>query len=430
MHPPRSPPEGGSGGSGVAEFTSNSSSASSGNDDVVSEAVLKTSERTASPRKYNSVSSTHSQYKKINKIFQANNNYHSQNSSVTNKRALKYKSSTVTEASLHHMKQRSRSTERTGGDRITSTIHHNSENASNIDHRESSQKYNQEMYNGDMANNRLMRNYSSYELNRKPNSNNSFSSSSSGIRRPPSITSSTSTTSHPLSRHPFTGKSIRSRSEDHLLHVSEDRDCCDGRSSKSPCEECGEESPFYLHDPSTVGYNRLSDLFPQTSSDDSGLCLNSSSHSPSTHSDNKRMTEQGFVDTNRLSEAYTNKTKKHNNINHKDYPSKNENRKILSRPRRAAPLPPIPVEANDSRNIEKRKFRGECSFYLTPLLESSVSLFAFVVFYCVFTCRTNTLQSNPPIHPTLTHQRLPVMEMMTIHQTVIIATLTVMRRLS
>ena len=342
----------------MAEFTSNSSSTSSGNDDVVLEAVLKSSDRTASPRKYNSVSSTQSQYKKINKIFQANNNHHSQNSSVTNQRALKYKSSTVTEASL--LKQRSRSTERSGGERSTSKIHHTSKNASNLDYRESNQKYNQESCNGDMANNRLMRNYSSYELNRKPTSNNSFSSSSSGVCRPPSITSSTSTTSHPLSRHPFTGKSIRSRSEDHLLHVSEDRDCCDGRSSRSPCDECGEESPFYLHDPSTVGYNRLSDLFPQTSSDDSGLCLNSSSHSPNTHSESKRVAENGFIDTNRLSEAYTNKTKKSNNINPKEYPSKNGSSRILSRPRRAAPLPPIPVETNNSRNVEKREYRGNC----------------------------------------------------------------------
>ena len=365
MHPPRSPPEGGSGGSGIAELTSNSSSTSSGNDDVGSEAVLKSAERTASPRKYNSVSSTQSQYKKINKIFQANNNHNSQkNSSVTNKRALRYKSSTVTEASLQHMKQRSRSTERSGGNRITSTIHHTSKNASNRDHRESNQKYNQESYNGDMANNRLMRNYSSYELNRKPPSSNSFSSSSSSRNngRTPSVTSSTTTTSHPLSRHPFTGKSIRSRSEDHLLHVSDDRDCCDGGSSRSPCEECGEESPFYLHDPSTVGYNRLSDLFPQTSSDDSGLCLNSSSHSPNTHErDDKRVTENGFVNTNRLSEAYTNKAKKSSNINPKEYPPKNG--RMLSRPRRAAPLPPIPVQ-NDTRNFDTRDDRGRSAFIL------------------------------------------------------------------
>ena len=382
LHPPRSPPEGGSGGSGVAEFTSNSSSASSGNDDVVSEVVLKSSERTASPRKYNSVSSTQSQYKKINKIFQANNNHNSQNSSVTNKRALKYKSSTVTEASLNHMKQRSRSTERSGGNRITSTIHHTSKNPSNLDHRESSQKYNQESYNGDMANNRLMRNYSSYELNRKPTSNNSFSSSNSSRNgRTPSITSSTTTTSHPLSRHPFTGKSIRSRSEDHLLHVSEDRGCCDGRSSRSPCEECGEESPFYLHDPSTVGYNRLSDLFPQTSSDDSGLCLNSSSHSPNTHSNNKMRRENGFVDTNRLSEAYINKSKKSNHTSSKDYPTKNGSSRVLSRPRRAAPLPPIPVEANHPRNVNKSEHRGK--FLLVDEMKYNNRVFLSV---CDFIC--------------------------------------------
>ena len=300
-------------------------------------------------------------YKKINKIFQSNN--HPQNPSVTNKRALKYKSSTVTEASLHHIQQRSKSTERSGGGNSASTLHHTSKNAASKEH---GQKYNPDSYNGDMANNRLMRNYSSYELNRKPPSNNSFSSSSSRNGRTPSITSSSTTASHHLLRHPFTGKNMRSRSEDHLLNVSEERDCCNGSNSRTPCEECGEESPFYLHDPSTVGYNRLSDLFPQTSSDDSGLCLNSSSHSPNTHSSNvdnhsKRIPEKGFVNSTRFSDAYPNKTKVPSNTNSsKD--SQMRTGRMVSRPRRAAPLPPIPVQSNSSRHYDHREESGRSIF--------------------------------------------------------------------
>lgn len=301
------------------------------------------------------MSSNQSQYKKINKIFQSNN--HPQNPSVTNKRALKYKSSTVTEASLHHLQQRSKSHERSGGRDPASTLHHSSKNAASKEH---GQKYNQE------SDRRLMRNYSSYELNRKPTSNNSFSSSSSRNGRTPSITSSTTTASHHLLRHPFTGKNMRSRSEDHLLHVSEERDCCDGSNSRTPCEECGEESPFYLHDPTTVGYNRLSDLFPQTSSDDSGLCLNSSSHSPNTHSSNtdnhgKRTTDHGFINSSRFSDAYPNKTKVPSNTNSsKD--SQIRTGRMPSRPRRAAPLPPIPVQSNNSRHYDHREESGRSMF--------------------------------------------------------------------
>ena len=300
---------------------------------MCSEEVLKV-DKTASSRKYNSVSSTQSQYKKINKIFQNNNKQVCQN--PTNKRSLKYKSSTVTEASLHHMQQRSKSTERSGGRERGSTIQHAPKNT-NGGHRDSRQKYN----------------YSSYELNRKPNSNNSFSSSSSRTGRTSSVTSSSTAASHML-RNPHTGKKLRSRSEDHLLHVAE-VDCCDG--SVGVCEECGEESPFYLHDPTTaVGYNRLSDLFPQTSSDDSGLCLNSSLHSPNTNSteSHKRMTEKGFANGSRFSDAYTNKTKASHSNGLKDDQGKNGSR-VLSRPRRAAPLPPIPVQSSKSKHLERRQ---------------------------------------------------------------------------
>ena len=62
---------------------------------------------------------------------------------------------------------------------------------------------------------------------------------------------------------------------------------------------------FYLHDPRSVGYNRLSDLFPNgsSSSEDSGLCLPANSnHCPV--------------------------------------------KKPITRPRRAAPLPPLPTTNN------------------------------------------------------------------------------------
>ena len=358
MHPPRSPPEGGSGGSGIVELHSNSSTASSGNDDICSDALLKV-DKTTSSRKYDSVSSTQSQHKKINKIFQTHNP-NQQVSNLTNKRALKYKSSTINESSLHHMKQRSKSTDRAGGRNEPPSRKANGDSRGN-----KGKKYTQDTDSRDTANNRLMRNYSSYELNRKPTGNNSFSSHLSSMNgRTPSITSSSTTTASHTLRHQTRGHRMRSKSEDHLLHVPESS-CCDGNART--CEECGEESPFYLHDPSTVGYNRLSDLFPQTSSDDSGLCLNSSSHSPNNNfSKNKNMgsRDNGFGTNNvsngnssKFRDTHNNKSNFNNSKGSKDNHAKTSSRN-LSRPRRAAPLPPIPTQSNGMKHYDRREDRG------------------------------------------------------------------------
>ena len=135
------------------------------------------------------MSSTQSQHKKINKIFQTHNP-NQQVSNLTNKRALKYKSSTINESSLHHMKQRSKSTDRAGGRNEPPSRKANGDSRGN-----KGKKYTQDTDSRDTANNRLMRNYSSYELNRRPTGNNSFSSHLSSMNgRTPSITSSSTTT--------------------------------------------------------------------------------------------------------------------------------------------------------------------------------------------------------------------------------------------
>ena len=170
---------------------------------------------------------------------------------------------------------------------------------------------------------------------------------------------------------------MRSKSEDHLLHATSsparaDRDSCCNERCKDCCDEECDQS-FYLHDPSTVGYNRLCDLFPQTSSDDSGLCLNSSSNnSPkstnytqhsSNHNSQKFLHNNGFSSATKLSDSnsisasnkmngpfHINQIKSSNNS--KDG---SNSRRVLTRPRRAAPLPPIPTA---SRNFDKREDSG------------------------------------------------------------------------
>ena len=91
-----------------------------------------------------------------------------------------------------------------------------------------------------------------------------------------------------------------------------------------------QEDGFYLHDPRTLGYNRLSDLFPNappsggggggssSSSEDSGLCL------PPTFSTNNN----------------SNGGKGDNGMGGLLPPVK----RPIQRPRRAAPLPPVPTE--------------------------------------------------------------------------------------
>ena len=79
---------------------------------------------------------------------------------------------------------------------------------------------------------------------------------------------------------------------------------------------------FYLHDPRTVGYNRLSDLFSGSSSEDSGLCFLPPSSSAT-------------LPVN----IATNPDKHHQLLT----PVK----KAVQRPRRAAPLPPIPPTQED-----------------------------------------------------------------------------------
>ena len=303
------------------------------------------------------MSSTRSQYRKINRIFQNNDFETPQNTTLTNPRALKSKSSTITKPSSHQL-QRSKSNERSVGDQV-STIQ-NPSKLNNKDQRDKLRRYYKEDYNRDSANNRLMRNYTSYELNRTHTGDISSSYSRNG--RTSSLASSTTSASHYL-RNPITGKRIRSRSEDHLLHVS-DGDCCDHRGAH--CEECGEESPFYLHDPSTVGYNRLCDLFTQTSSDDSGLCLNSSSHSPNPNSvpNPKHTDTNGFVNRNsRFNDTSTNKSKISKPVfdDHKSNQTKNGSR-ALTRPRRAAPLPPIPNQSNNVRNGHHREVKGRVNY--------------------------------------------------------------------
>ena len=70
---------------------------------------------------------------------------------------------------------------------------------------------------------------------------------------------------------------------------------------------------------------------------------------------------------------------------------------------------------------------------MSPNLNTPARIKCVIVCFCAILlcvlCQTNTLQLNPLIQPALTLRLLPVMEMVTIHQTVIMTILTVMRHL-
>ena len=96
------------------------------------------------------------------------------------------------------------------------------------------------------------------------------------------------------------------------------------------------------------------------------------------------LTENGFVNTNRLSEAYTNKAKKSSNINPKECPSKNGSSRMLSRPRRAAPLPPIPVEnPNNSKNFDTRDEMGKFALTIEGIERKNICFVFDFNFWCV-----------------------------------------------